>query len=584
MLGAASAQSLVSALTSKAKPKRVCPYTTKQIIDVCIEFIVAYTKFYGSKIHVYGYQRRFMRRIIRSLLLHDGCTITGLWSRQSGKSEALATMAPGLGAILPTLALEFPDDQRFSQYSSGFAVGVFAPTLPKATIIFSRIKARAETRHAQALHIELGLQPSLTTSRGDKMAWSNGSFVVTRSFSETTNAEGETYHLVIIDEAQLLTQWKLEKEIAPMMSSTFGTTVMIGTPNPNRGPFHKAILHNTENERKEAEQFANGDRAKGARTTHFEFPWEAVCAEKQRAFEETGETVHTLYALSVKSDLQKLYGGNAEAPAFRLNYRLLWQDANLGAIDRRSLDNSKCDGLAGWNGKVNYCREVQEPRQWCRQVAGIDVGKKRDMTVVTVMEIDPVAVYTMTELMRPGSEPLEAHTKTIIAWYEIPGRSWREINKGIIRALAGHNCDTIVIDGTGVGDPVSEMLQLQAPDLNVVPYIMSAKGNDNAAKLYAQELDSGRLLYCAGPETQSTREYQEFIRQHELAEYKTTQHFISYCAPEGDHDDYLDSAMLANIAALMPEPNNAENTTNPAYEQQEVYRSREERYTTGRRR
>jgi hypothetical protein len=91
--------------TGPAPERIVCPLPTKKLVDMIMMFVVLYNEPAG--IHVYAYQRVFMRRIIESVLDREGSVITGLWSRQSGKSEALSSLASALCIIIPTLfALE----------------------------------------------------------------------------------------------------------------------------------------------------------------------------------------------------------------------------------------------------------------------------------------------------------------------------------------------------------------------------------------------------------------------------------------------------------------------------------------------
>ena len=83
----------------------------------------------GSGVELYPYQKEFGLRIIQSLLLEDNAEITALFSRQSGKTETVSTIVPGLCVILPILA-NIPDigiDRRIGKFKHGFWVGIFAP-------------------------------------------------------------------------------------------------------------------------------------------------------------------------------------------------------------------------------------------------------------------------------------------------------------------------------------------------------------------------------------------------------------------------------------------------------------------------
>jgi len=203
------------------------------------------------------------------------------------------------------------------------------------------------------------------------------------------------------------------------------------------------------------------------------------------------------------------------------------------------------------------------------------------MTILTVGEIDPTPSYETVSLLGPGDSPAERFPVTIIAWYEIPGKKWKDILNTAVSLLdQNHVVDTLVCDATGVGDPLTEWLTDKAPYLNVVPYVMSSKGNDTAFKELILRVEHRLLRYCAGPESVATPEYQEFVRQMEVLEKHQVGEgsMIKCCAPDGDHDDYVDSAALLCIAAGI-ESNTATTTFSSTISQGT---DRESRYRRGR--
>lgn len=541
-----------------------CPLTTDEIVDLVLELVSMYNGF--KKIHLYSYQRLLMRRITESVLLHDGASITALFARQTGKSEALASLVPGLCLVLPALGKRYPLDRRVGQYGRGFWIAIFAPVKEKAALIFDRVRERAEMREIKETFYAspgFGLRASdPSVSRGDMVAWSNGSKCVIRTASENVNSEGDTYDLVIIDEAQIVSTNKVNKEISPMLTKNMGTMVSIGTAYMSRNYFYHTLVAND-----------NAVKAGGKVRNHFEFNWEKCSAAMREIAEETGDESHLNYEKMVRIQLKNQFHDNEDAPAFRLNFRLLWETTSMGAIDR--------DALVAC---ADPSRELNEPRHYHRQVASIDYGKKRDMTILTIGEVSPYPSMETTSILGPGDTPAERYAVTIIAWYEIPGRKWKDILNTAVEIMdTNHVVDTIVCDATGVGDPLTEWLTDKAPYLNVIPFQMSVKGNDTAFKELILRVEHGLLRYCAGPETVKTPEYQEFFRQMEILERHRVGEtaLIKCCAPEGDHDDYVDSAALLCIAACQ-ESDTAENVTNPVYEQEQQAGSRESRYRQGR--
>jgi len=531
-----------------------CPLDTEKLTDLILAFVVLFNEPMG--IHLYRYQRLFMREIIHSLLDHNGATLTGLWSRQSGKSEALSSLAPALCVFLPALAKAFPGDPRLTDYTEGFWVGIFAPRLDQSGIIYGRIRSKAEKPSSLALYQDNDIGIQLTQSRGDQVSWSNGSFVASQTASEQSSVEGKTYHLVILDEAQLISRTKVNKEIAPMLAATNGLMVKIGTASFYKGGFHDSIVYNLSYEKKTGRRY------------HFEFPYDVVIEEKRRTYEETKKPFHLNYEAWVSTELAKL-GGNKDNEEFRMNFRLMWFEANTGAIDRDAFYDAAIETL-----------EANQPTFRGDLVAGLDYGKKHDATILTIMSVNPKEIVDTRAMIRPGDDIPVYHEKTIIAWFELEGRRWKEIQGKVVAALSEYAVHTLVADSTGVGDPLTEQLQDLIPSIRVIPFVLSAQGNDLMYKLYIQEMEAGRLKYAAGPDTAATKVYKNFVHEHEQLQKLRNNLYIKCCAPEGEHDDYPDSAALCCYAATVPRESFIEQTQSPFKSRRSnaAGRSRSDRY------
>jgi hypothetical protein len=550
---------------------RVLPFETERIVDLVMRFVDIYNA--SAKIRLYAYQRVFMRRIIQSILDRDGTCITGLWARQSGKSEAIACLASGLCIFLPTLARAFPDDPRLSQFQEGFKIGIYAPSQEKSALIYERVRTRARKKESLELYKDPDLNLTVEQSNGERVTWSNGSYVLAKTASESTNAEGHTFHLIIVDEAQYVSSTKVMKELQPMLTATAGTMVKIGTAHISYGGFRNSIIHNIEREK------AGGSR------NHFEFPYDRIIAEKKAAYEaearersafvakrkalaKTGTPqqiaeldaqappvpadFHQNYEKSVAEFLEQI-GGNIENDEFAMNYRLLWKDANTGAVDRTAFleagDDTREANVSSWR---------------FRQVAGLDFGKKKDSTVLTLYEIDPLPVTPHALLRSEDDEAPSYSNKRVIAWLEQQGR-WKDQLNNIVDFLADFNVDTLVADATAVGDPLTEQLADLLPGINVIPFVFTTKGKDQIYKLYLNEMEAGRIEYPAGPETQNTQEYQQYVFQHLSLVKEHKGAYMTCRAAEGEHDDYPDSAALGCLAATFDAEAEVEVSVNPLY-------------------
>lgn len=535
-----------------------CPRTTAQLCDILLQFAELYGELH--RIHLHSYQRVFMRRIIESVLNREGNIITGLWSRQSGKSEAVSSISPALCILLPALANAFPGDVRLTSFQEGFAMGIFAPKQQQATIIYQRIRSRAEKQITKdQIYADSDLQIGVASSRGDEVSWTNGSFVTAQTASEHSNVEGKTYNLVIIDEAQLVSKAKVNKEIKPMLTSTNGVMVEIGTANALRGNFRETIIWNCE------------QLKQGGKRDHFEFPYDKVIAARRQTYQRTGDEKHLNYEKWVKAELRRL-GGNTENEEFRQNFRLLWQELNTGAVDLEAFYA---------NGDVH--RDPDTSMYEGRIVFGLDYGRKRDVTVLTVMQVSDDGEIDPGAIVRPGEEVSLFYKKRILAWFEIEGRRWNDIIHKVVECLQGYSISLGVCDGTGVGDPLTESLQDLMPGTNIISFPMSHVGNDKVYKLYLQEIEAGRIIYPASKRTLDLHEYQCFKHEHEQLIRDRIGVYMKCYAPEGEHDDYCDSAALACYASTLdPGLTEVEATQNPFYSTEAsrnyIYNTRADRY------
>ncbi len=187
--------------------------TTTELVTRILAFCELY-----SGIRFYPYQEQFARRIIRSVLENDGSEITALFSRQSGKSETIATVVGGMMIILPKLANMpmFAGDKRLEMFKDGLWVGIFAPSQRQAQITYGRMKTRLQSRNAIEVLNDPDFRLTFTTSNGQTVALTNGSFATAISASDNSSIEGESFKFIIAEEAQDISNFKLRKSIHPM--------------------------------------------------------------------------------------------------------------------------------------------------------------------------------------------------------------------------------------------------------------------------------------------------------------------------------------------------------------------------------
>jgi len=513
----------------------VCPLKTREVVDRVIKFgeII-------NKRTFYAYQLVFARRIVESLLLQDGDTLTALFCRQSGKTEVVGCIALALVLIMPSLAEAFPKDKRFMQFKDGMKIGIFAPSNKHSGIVYFRMRQRVEARYFTEYLDELGV--GIAHSRGDSFAFTNNSTVEAHSASENVLNEGGTYHLIITDESQRLDSTKINKELRPMLSSKNGTMVQIGTALAARCQFKRDIDANLETER------TSGKR------NHFQFAYEQVIADRRAVYQRTGDPSHLGYEKWVQKELDRI-GGNAEDESFRMNFRLLWQESFANALNMVHFE-----ALGDTRVEMNQPWALPYSFKGGRIAAGIDVARDGDSTWVTVLHVDtanPMLEQTREQGFDGDSvvqnESGVYYNKTVIGWLKLQGNFEGDFGQysKIVEFLGRFSgLEAVAVDATGMGDPVWERLSTLLPGVVVIPVRYSTPVKHNLFRWYFQEIAAGRFHYAAGPETKNDTDYKEFVRQHgALVRQYVGNYLHVYARDENDHDDAPNSAALAEFAA-----------------------------------
>lgn len=513
------------------EPKRVCPMKTRQVVDKVIQFAEAV-----NKRTFYAYQVQFGRRIVESLLVRDGDTITALFSRQSGKTEVVGCIGLALALILPALAQLFPDDKRFMGFEDGVRIGIFAPSNKHSAIVYFRMRQRVESNYFVEYLQEL--ETAIAHSRGDSFAFTNGSVVEANSASGNVLNEGGTYHLIITDESQRLESNKINKELRPMLSSKNGTMVQIGTALAARCQFKRDIDDNLSTE------------SQTGKRNHFQFPYDQVIADRRAVFKRTGDPSHLAYEKWVQKEIDRL-GGNTEDESFRMNFRLMWQESYANALNMEKFATLAEHGI-----------EAGRPWEWRfqggRYAAGIDVARDGDSTWVTVMHVDTSNPMLEVGIPQQASDDIVEDTgvyynKTIVGWLVLNGNFEGDFGQyaKIVDFLSRFpGLDAVAVDATGMGDPVWERLTTMLRGVNVIPVRYSTPVKHQIFRWYFQEISARRLHYAAGPDTRESQEYKEFVRQHgELVREYRGNYLHVYARDENDHDDAPNSAALAAHAS-----------------------------------
>ena len=486
--------------------------TTTWLVKTVYNFCQIY-----SEINYYPYQEQFAKRLIRSLLENDGEEISALFSRQTGKSETVATTVGGCMIILPVFANMpmFADDKRLQPYRKGLMVGIFAPSLKQAQTTFNRMRTRLTCPSAIEVLTEFGFE--FSTSNGQTVALTNGSFATSVSASDRSNIEGDSYMLIICEECQDISSFKIRKSIHPMGAAYNATIVKIGTATTFKGDFYEVIERNKKDYKDGKLRLRN----------HFEYDYK-IC-----------QKYNENYRKYVEKEKHRL---GEHSDEFRMAYGLEW------ILERGMfIDSTMLEDLCGIKNGRRVASDLTKDH-----VVGIDVAKKGDSTVITVCEVDwehPVIVEK-ERTKEYESIQYTAYTTRIKDWKELNGDDYDKQYYEIMDYLKQFKVSKIMIDATKE-EGMCDRLTVNLPHIEVVPCYFTSQFKDRMYKNLDSSIKCGRSLYPCDEETQGTREYQKFVEQMgELEKNFRGQLMVcSHPARRGAHDDYCDSWALAVLGA-----------------------------------
>ncbi len=469
-----------------------------------------------ADIQLFPYQRQLGYRIVESLILKDAEEITGLQSRQSGKSETIATVIAGCMVILPKLALTYDILARFRK---GVMVGIFAPVDEQSDIVFGRIVTRLTSERAQ----EMLLDPEIDERVDGKskiVKLSSGSFARRQTANPRAKIEGASYHVIIIDECQDADEAVIRKSIHPMLSFYAGTIVKIGTPGYHKGDFWKAI---NLNKRKQT--------SKRSRQNHFEFDYRVVSKYNHD------------YARFVQQEKTR-HGEDSEF--FQMSYALRWQ------LDR---------GMLITDEDLDYLADptMQLQKGWMRTpcVVGIDPARVKDSTVVTVMWVD-----------WDYPDPAGYREHRILNWLEINNTAWEEQYWEIMDFLDPYNVAFVGVDAQGMGSAVADRFKrLMGSRADVVAFSSDSKNQSERWQHLIQLMQRKMFIYPGHSKARRTKVWRRFRQQMVDAEKVMKGQYLLIQAPDEReaHDDYVDSSALACACSMLETVPFVEQVDSPFY-------------------
>jgi hypothetical protein len=432
--------------------------------------------------HLRPYQREVALAVLDSVFGGKGLTFSVEIARQGGKNELSAQLE------LLLLAMHMAQPKNLVKCSPTFK--------PQTVISMMRLKDRLnDAGFAGIWASELGYIVRLGNARA-----------LFLSADESANVVGNTAHILLeIDESQDVSKEKYTKEFKPMGATTNVTTVHYGTTWDDTTLLEEVKQSNLELERRDGVK------------RHFRYDWEEVARHNPD------------YLAYVKAERDRL---GEDHPLFLTQYRLL----------------PICGGGGFFNAQQRAQLHGEHPR--LRQpgpgrvyVAGIDLAGeeetegqglnlRRDSTVVTIGELEF------------SDDTLAAEPRLkIVEHYRWTGKKHAELYAQLVDILKNvWKCRRIVVDATGVGEPVASFLK-KALGPRVVPFAFTLRSKSELGFNLLAAVNSGRLKMYAGD---GSAEHAEFWVEIERAKslYRASQTMNFYVESSRGHDDFLMSLAL----------------------------------------
>ncbi len=443
------------------------------------------------------YQKEVATAILDSVFGKKGLTFSVEIARQGGKNELSAQLE------LALLTLFMAEPKNLVKCSPTFK--------PQTVISMMRLKDRLNDSGFYGIwESELGYIVKLGNARA-----------IFLSADESANVVGNTAHILLeIDESQDVSKDKYSKEFKPMGATTNCTTIHYGTTWDDTTLLDEVKQTNLELERRDGVK------------RHFRYDWEEVAKYNPD------------YLAYVEAERERL-GENH--PLFLTQYRLMPIHGGGGFLSAQQREQ-----LQGGHSRL---RRAEAGRTY---VAGIDLAGEEETEALIISNPGRDAtVVTIGELEFPAEDDIIKEPRLrIIEHFRWTGKKHAELYAQLVDILKNTwRCRRIVVDATGVGEPVASFLR-KALGSRVTPFTFTQKSKSELGFNLLAAINSGRLkMYQAD----GSEECQAFWEEMEQAKssYRPNQTMNFYVEPSRGHDDFLMSLALLNEAGRQYIPRSA---------------------------
>lgn len=471
-------------------------------------------------------------------------SVAALMARQAGKTESIASFTGYLLDNYPNMR-----------------IGVFTPRIQQAEINVGRTAVFFQMNEEKLNH-------KLIKCTKQKIELSNGSFVQALSGSDQANIEGNTFDIIVLDEAQKISNYTVSERIVPMGGATNAKLIKIGTPK-FRNHFYESFQPGLS-----YDPIKNPKGFKQIRRDWTECPqlW-ALDATMLPDYEDpTKDRPYSAYVLRLmpKSLKQDMFPNNPE----------IWTEGEMSVEDFKTQYMLEFVDGAGqfitteeWNNLTGENREPEDDFEWQengvfgeKYVAGIDfAGSSSDG-----------GDFTHISVLRVMSNGIREK----IFGMDMRGLDYNAQRLEIIKLFGGprprFQVESIFADYTGCGRPIIDILRNQDGLTMLQGIIFNASdtytksGMNMKNIMFAKiknEINVNRFRYPSKDSInkQGNRDligfYHKMVGEWKDLEMETRSTVNKRIeSPSGGHDDTCCSDALANFAAefggrgRMPKP------------------------------
>lgn len=457
----------------------------------------------------YPYQREFSRAIIIDVLDGRGNTLTGLFSRQSGKSETMANTSGALMVLLPMLANIKSDKGYFypqlDKFRRGLWIGIFTPSDNQSATTYKRLKGKVDSPNTRIFFDDPDFAPpgydqlEFRANRNDYFELNNGSHVQMMSANKQANIESKSYQLILLDESQDLDYTVVNKSIMPMATAYNGTSVSTGTPGFVKGFFYETIEFNK-----------NEQTLQGMQQLHFQYDYKTV------------EKYNPDYKKYIGKQKRKI---GEDSDEFRMAFKIEWLLERGMAVPEELFWELTRKDLS-----------IQTSLKGPDLIAGLDFGKGSDSTVLTVGR----PLYD--ERDESGRCPVE-----VVAWWEKLGDDYESIFAELKDEVRRYSIRTMACDATGVGEPLVDRLTWEMQDITILPVKFSSQSKDWLYKNFLLMTQEKKVVWPGEANLRKRKYWQMFYHQMTNLRKEYKGQYLACHAPEdvrNSHDDFPDSLAL----------------------------------------